>query len=89
MTRSGTSCTRSRSGTEARAALRFGFREIALDEIVSFTVPANGNSRRMMEKVGMRRDLAADFDHPSLPAGHLFRRHVLYRAQRTTWLLAT
>jgi hypothetical protein len=26
----------------------------------------------------MRRDPADDFDHPRIPEGHPFRRHVLY-----------
>ena len=63
----------------ARAALRFGFDELGLREIVSFTVPANVRSRRVMEKLGMTHDPADDFDHPSLPQGHPLRRHVLYR----------
>jgi ribosomal-protein-alanine N-acetyltransferase len=61
----------------ARAALDFGFAELGLDEIVSFTVPANVRSRRVMEKIGMLRDPADDFERAALPAG--FRRHVLYR----------
>jgi hypothetical protein len=32
-----------------------------------------------MEKIGMSRDAAADFDHPRIPEGHPLRRHVLYR----------
>ena len=63
----------------ARAALTFGFERVGLDEIVSFTVPANVRSRRVMEKLGMRRDPAEDFDHPALPVGAVLRRHVLYR----------
>lgn len=63
----------------ARAALAFGFAELGLAEIVSFTVPANHRSRRVMEKIGMTRDLDGDFDHPALPEGHPLRRHVLYR----------
>jgi RimJ/RimL family protein N-acetyltransferase len=66
----------------ARAALRYGFETLALDEIVSFTVPANARSRRVMEKLGMTRDPADDFAHPGLPEGHPMRRHVLYRIQR-------
>ncbi len=30
-----------------------------------------------MQRLGMSR--ADDFDHPTLPAGHPLRRHVLYR----------
>src|SRR5579871_4360547 len=33
----------------ARACLRYGFEELALDEIVAFTVPANVQSRRVMD----------------------------------------
>jgi RimJ/RimL family protein N-acetyltransferase len=66
----------------ARAALAFGFRRLGLDEVVSFTVPANVRSRRVMEKIGMTRSAGDDFDHPRLPEGHPLRRHVLYRIRR-------
>ena len=63
----------------AHAAVAFGFETLALAEIVAFTVPANLRSRRVMERLGMQRDAAADFEHPALPAGHLLRPHLLYR----------
>ena len=63
----------------ARLALDFGFRILGLEEIVSFTTVANARSRRDMERLGMRRDLEGDFDHPSLAVGHPLRPHVLYR----------
>jgi RimJ/RimL family protein N-acetyltransferase len=63
----------------ARAALDFAFIHLGRDEVVSFTVPANVRSRRVMEKLGMTRNPADDFDHPSLAEGHPLRRHVLYR----------
>lgn len=63
----------------ARACLEFGFRDAGLKEIVSFTIPVNLPSRRVMEKIGMRHDLNGDFEHPKVPAGHVMRRHVLYR----------
>ena len=66
----------------ARAALTFGFQSLQLDEIVSFTVPGNVRSRRVMEKIGMTHSAADDFDHPALPDGHPLRRHVLYRLMR-------
>jgi len=66
----------------ARAALSFGFETLQLTEILSFTVPANLRSRRVMEKLGMTHSPADDFDHPLLPAGHPLRRHVLYRLAR-------
>lgn len=69
----------------AREVLRFGFTQLDLREIVSFTVPDNLRSRGVMEKLGMVRDPADDFEHPSLPPGHRLRRHVLYRMTRERW----
>jgi len=66
----------------ARAALAFGFEQLGLAEILSFTVPANIRSRRVMEKLDMTHDPAEDFDHPLVPAGHPLVRHVLYRLKR-------
>jgi RimJ/RimL family protein N-acetyltransferase len=66
----------------ARAALVFGFAELKLAEIVSFTVPANVRSRRVMEKLGMTHDPRDDFDHPGIADGHALKRHVLYRIRR-------
>jgi RimJ/RimL family protein N-acetyltransferase len=63
----------------ARAAIEFGLGPAGLDEILSFTVPDNVRSRRVMEKIGMTHSPADDFDHPLLAAGHPLRRHVLYR----------
>jgi RimJ/RimL family protein N-acetyltransferase len=66
----------------ARKTLRFAFEEVGLEEVVSFTVPVNLRSRRVMEKIGMTHDPLEDFDHPQLPVGHPLRRHVLYRLGR-------
>lgn len=63
----------------ARECLRYAFEELALDEVVAMTVPANVRSRRVMEKLGMTRDAGGDFDHPRIAEGHPLRRHVLYR----------
>jgi RimJ/RimL family protein N-acetyltransferase len=66
----------------ARAALAFAFGALDLNEVVSFTADVNLPSRRVMERLGMTRDPADDFDHPRVPAGHPFRRHVLFRRSR-------
>ena len=66
----------------ARAAIEFGFREIGLREILSFTPHGNVASRRVMEKLGMTRRADDDFDHPLVPTGHPLRPHVLYRPTR-------
>lgn len=65
----------------ARAVVGHAFHSLGLDSLVSFTVPANVRSRRVMEKIGMTHDPGDDFDHPSLPEGDPLRRHVLYRLQ--------
>ncbi len=70
----------------AQRVLRHAFRERELEEIVSFTVPENRRSRAVMEKLGMSRRAAEDFDHPGMPPGHRLERHVLYRLQRQAWI---
>jgi RimJ/RimL family protein N-acetyltransferase len=66
----------------ARTAVADGFERVGLDEIVSLTSVGNTRSRRVMEKLGMTRDPADDFDHPDVPVDHPIRRHVLYRLTR-------
>ncbi len=72
----------------AAEALRFGFEDAGADEIVSYTVPGNDRSQRVMVKLGMERDLDGDFDHPRLPIDSPLRRHVLYRLPRARWATA-
>jgi ribosomal-protein-alanine N-acetyltransferase len=68
----------------AREAVAVAFDVIGVDEVVSFTVPANQRSRRVMERLGMTHDPAGAFEHPRLPEGHPLRPHVLYRLPRTS-----
>ena len=63
----------------AREALRVGFEEHGLAEIVSMTAEGNIRSRAVMERIGMSHDPTDDFDHPGVPVGNALRRHVLYR----------
>lgn len=63
----------------ARASLDHGFNRLGLQEIVSFTATTNLRSRRVMERLGMTRDPADDFDREIIPPGHPLRPHVLYR----------
>jgi RimJ/RimL family protein N-acetyltransferase len=69
----------------ARAALQYGFEQLPLEEIVSFTTVPNKRSRRLMGRLGMTRSTADDFDHPNLPEGHALRPHVLYRLRQSQW----
>jgi RimJ/RimL family protein N-acetyltransferase len=66
----------------ARAVMHYAFAELGLAEVVSFTVPGNVRSRRVMEKLGMTHDADDDFDHPGVPEGHRLQRHVLYRLRQ-------
>ena len=66
----------------ARAALAYAWDPLGLDEVVSFTTAGNTRSRAVMARLGMRRDPADDFDHPTLALDHPQRRHVLYRLAR-------
>ncbi len=68
----------------ARACLAHGFDTLGLQEIISFTVPANLRSRAVMERLGLRHHPEEDFDHPALAPGHRLSRHVLYRIARPT-----
>jgi RimJ/RimL family protein N-acetyltransferase len=72
--------------TEAgRLALGHAFEALALSEVVSFTSVVNLRSRAVMERLGMRRDPAEDFDHPRPPEVHPLRRHVLYRLDSNSY----
>ena len=71
----------------ARAALDHAFGVLGYDEVVSMTTPANLPSQRVMQKLGLTRDPADDFDHPNLPEWE-HKRHVLYRIRREAWLAA-
>ncbi|WP_304524691.1 GNAT family N-acetyltransferase [Dactylosporangium sp. AC04546] len=74
--------------TEAAVAARdFAFRPreeggAGMADIVSMTTVTNTPSQAVMRKIGMTRDPADDFRHPSLPVGHPLERHVLYRLHR-------
>jgi ribosomal-protein-alanine N-acetyltransferase len=71
--------------TEAAvAAVQFGFGPLDMDRILSFTAVVNLRSRRVMERLGMSRDEADDFDHPNIALGHPLRPHVLYSLSRAT-----
>ncbi len=73
----------------AEAALVYGFECVGLDEIVSITSPLNVRSIRVMERLGMTRDPADDFDLVGLPEGHPLRPHILYRLQRPVWAIGS
>lgn len=60
----------------ARASAHVGFTILGLPDLVSFTLPTNMRSRRVMEKVGFVYE--RDVTYKGLP-------HVLYRLTRSMW----
>lgn len=66
----------------AKVALNYGFEQCHLSEITAITVPQNQRSLHVMDKIGLKRDMQSDFNHPRLPANHKLSRHVFYRINR-------
>jgi ribosomal-protein-alanine N-acetyltransferase len=60
----------------ARACLQYGFDELGLKEIYSFTSVHNLSSINVMQKIGMK--YVDEFEHPKVAEGNWLRRHVLY-----------
>ena len=69
----------------ANEALRHGYDDLGLDEIVSMTAVGNQRSIAVMRRLGMHTDPSDDFDNPRVPVGHELRRHVLYRLRADEW----
>ena len=67
----------------ARAALAFGLDSLLMDEILSWTVPANSRSRRVMEKLGMRHARTTPCEGASFPGTE--HGDVWYELTRAEW----
>jgi RimJ/RimL family protein N-acetyltransferase len=65
----------------AGAALAWGFANLGVSEIVSFTAASNARSEAVMRRIGLTRDSSRDFEHPSLPRDHPLRAHIVYFAR--------
>lgn len=66
----------------ASAVMNWAFDNRELNEVISFTSASNLRSRRVMEKIGMHREIADDFLHPKIAPGDHLRANVLYRKTR-------
>jgi len=67
----------------AAAVLEFAFKQFRWNEIIAMTSVLNLRSQRVMERLGMTRDTADDFDHPRIEEGHRLRRHLVYRIKKS------
>lgn len=68
----------------ARAALRFGFQVLQLEQILAWTTLCNQRSQAVMERLGMERD-AQTFEHPGVPVESHLREHCVYRLGAGEW----
>jgi RimJ/RimL family protein N-acetyltransferase len=66
----------------ARAWLDHGLNGLKLDEIVSFTAVDNLRSQAVMQRIGMVRYQARDFEHPNVAEGHRLRPHLVWALNR-------
>ena len=66
----------------AQAVLNYAFDTLKLKEIVAFTVPDNLRSQRVMEKIGMIRDIQGDFLHPKIDPVNSLAKHYLFRINK-------
>lgn len=66
----------------AAAVMADGFARLGLDEITAITAQINLRSQAVMERLGMARDAASDFDHPAFAPQDPMRRTVVYRMVR-------
>lgn len=65
----------------ASACLTFGFGNLGLSQIFSFTACSNHPSENLMIKLGMKK--WGYFEHPKLPEGHHLKTHVVYSINKS------
>jgi RimJ/RimL family protein N-acetyltransferase len=68
-----------------KAAVEWAFANTDQREVCSWTAAVNLRSQRVIGKIGLKRDLSGDFDHPRVPVGNPLRPHVLFRVLREQW----
>lgn len=70
----------------ANAALAVAFDQLDLPEVYSFTPILNTKSIAVMRRLDMV-DMLVEFEHPLVPVGNPLRTHVLYRIDKTIWMM--
>lgn len=68
----------------ATASIAWTWAHTDAPAIAAMTVADNVRSWGLMERLGMRRDYDADFDHPAVPDDSPLKRHIVYRIARPT-----
>lgn len=66
----------------AQASIDWGWANLPDNEILAMTVLGNTRSWGLMERLGMQRIHALDFDHPAVPPDSPLRPHIVYSIAR-------
>ena len=69
----------------ATACLEYGFRKLAIEDVVSMTPSTNLKSEKLMQRIGMRNS-KQNFIHPTIVPKSSLAEHVLYRINKRDWL---
>lgn len=68
----------------ATACLEYGFKTLAVDEIISMTPCTNIKSEKLMQRIGMRNS-EQNFIHPIIAPDSSLAEHLLYRISKKDW----
>ena len=66
----------------AAASLAWAWANLPDPQVAAITTPGNVRSWGLMERLGMARDPAGDFEHPMVPDGSPLKPHLTYRISR-------
>jgi len=66
----------------ASACIKYGFENLDLNKIVSFTSVLNLKSEKVMQKIGMNK--IGEFDHPFIDKDNRLCRHIVYEKKYPT-----
>ncbi|SER93235.1 GNAT family N-acetyltransferase [Sphingobium sp. YR768] len=66
----------------AQAAIDWCWANLPDRRVIAYTVPGNSASWGLMQRLGMARQAAMDFDHPYFAPGHPLCRHIVYALDR-------
>jgi len=69
----------------ARQVLHYGFEQLELPEIISFTAKSNTPSLAVMQRIGLRHN-GESFEHPRIADDDPLRHHLVYRLLRGDYL---
>ena len=66
----------------ATATLDWAWKNLDCRRVVAITAAGNKRSWGLMERLGMRRVVEMDFEHPDVPVGNKAKPHITYAIDR-------